>query len=62
MLQKRVQQWERWRDPDDGLHYKANDKNSRGILYEFGKPRKKIGWQTLMSMRDVDSEVDLEAS
>ncbi|MDB4493258.1 helicase-related protein [Pseudomonadales bacterium] len=62
VLQERVRQWERWRDPDDGLHYKANDKNSRGILYEFSKPRRKVGWPTLMSMRHVDSEVDLEAS
>lgn len=62
VLQERIQEWERWRDPDSGLHYKANDKNSRGILYEFGKPRRKIGWQTLQSMRHVDSEVDLEAS
>jgi ATP-dependent helicase YprA (DUF1998 family) len=62
VLNKRIEQWTGWRDPDVGLHYKANDKNSRGLMQPFTGARRAVGWPTLMSMRHVDSEVDLEAS
>ena len=61
-LNQRTEQWAKWRDSEVGLHYKANDKNSRGLMHQFTAPRRAVGWPTLMSMRHVDSDVDLEAS
>lgn len=62
-LTERIEDWERWLNRPN-LVYKANDKNSTGLLHTYDEDERgySAGWRTLMSMRHVDVDVNMEVS
>jgi hypothetical protein len=58
-LDAKVQEWAESVSPQRVLCFRANDRNSMGLLRTFSDSPQRGIWPTLQSMRHVDSEVEL---